>query len=189
MAKKEPAKVIRPALERVFISEADQYLFGQGTHYDIYKKLGAHPSVEEGQEGMYFAVWAPNAKEVHLVGDFNEWNTSSHCMKKCGPIGIYELFVPGLGEGQKYKFLITTKKEEHLYKADPFANHAEYRPGTASVTTDLRGFIWEDEKWMQERDEKDVLAQPMSVYECHIGSFMKHPDPRRGCLRWFLHQR
>jgi 1,4-alpha-glucan branching enzyme len=117
MAKGKQTKAVKPVREKVFISEADQYLFGQGTHYDIYKKLGAHISVENKQEGIYFAVWAPNAKEVHVVGDFNEWNPTTHIMKKCGPIGIYELFVPGLGEGVKYKYLITTPSGEKLYKA------------------------------------------------------------------------
>ena len=180
MGKARQKKPETPVREKVFISEADQYLFGQGTHYDIYKKLGAHISVEGDKEGVYFAVWAPNAECVHVVGDFNQWNATSHPMKKCGPISIYELFVPGLGEGEKYKYLITTQTGDRLYKADPFANHAEYRPGTASVTTDLQGFKWEDEKWMSERDGKDVLKQPLSIYECHIGSFMKHPDGTEG---------
>ena len=97
-------------------------------------------------------------------------------MEKLGPGGIHKLFVPGVQEGCMYKFLITTQDGHKLYKADPFANYAEYRPGTASRVTDLSGFAWEDGKWMEERDKKDVQKQPMAVYECHIGSFMKHPD-------------
>ena len=180
MAKKTIDRVVQNKRENVFISEADQYLFGQGTHYDIYKKLGAHLSVEDGKEGVFFGVWAPNAKAVSVVGDFNNWNPEAHDMKKTGSIGIYSLFIPGIGEGEKYKFLITTETGEQLYKADPFANYAEYRPGTASVITDLQDFQWNDEKWMQERDKKDVLKQPISIYECHIGSFMKHPDGTEG---------
>ena len=180
MAKKTIDRVVQNKRENVFISEADQYLFGQGTHYDIYKKLGAHLSVEDGKEGVFFGVWAPNAKAVSVVGDFNNWNPEAHDMKKTGSIGIYSLFIPGIGEGEKYKFLITTETGEQLYKADPFANYAEYRPGTASVITDLQDFQWNDEKWMQERDKKDVLTQPISIYECHIGSFMKHPDGTEG---------
>ena len=163
----------------VFISEADQYLFAQGTHYDIYKKLGAHPSVEDGAEGVFFGVWAPNAVAVHVIGEFNGWNEESHPMEKIGPGGIHKLFVPGVQEGCMYKFLITTQSGEKLYKADPFANYAEYRPGTASRVTDLSGFSWEDERWMSERDQKDVQKQPLAIYECHIGSFMKHPDGTR----------
>ena len=170
------AKAEMPEKEAVFISEADQYLFAQGTHYDIYKKLGAHPSREEGEDGVFFGVWAPNAASVHVIGEFNGWNEESHPMEKLGPGGIHKLFVPGVREGSMYKFLITAQDGQKLYKADPFANYAEYRPGTASRVTDLSGFAWEDEKWMAERDQKDVQKQPMAAYECHIGSFMKHPD-------------
>ncbi len=163
--------------ETVFISEADQYLFAQGTHYDIYKKLGAHVSVEDGVKGMYFGVWAPNAASVHVIGTFNGWNEQAHPMKKLGPGGIHALFIPGVGEGELYKFLITTPNGEKLYKADPFANHAELRPGTASKTTDLSGFNWTDDAWMTERDSKNYYKEPMAVYECHIGSWMRHPEP------------
>ncbi len=162
--------------ERVFISEADQYLFSQGTHYDIYKKLGAHPSTEKGVKGIYFGVWAPNAKAVHVIGSFNGWNESEHPMEKLGPVGIWGLFIPGVKTGEMYKFLITTQEEQKLYKADPFANQAEYRPGTASIIADLEGFVWTDRTWMEKRAQKDVQKEPMAIYECHIGSFMKHPD-------------
>ncbi len=162
--------------EKVFVSEADQYLFAQGTHYDIYKKLGAHLSAENGKEGVYFAVWAPNAKEVHVVGSFNGWEENAHPMELLGAGGIWGLFVPGIGEGEMYKFLIIAKDGRKLYKADPFANYAEYRPGTASIVTDLEGFAWKDQKWMEERDKKDMNKEPLAIYECHIGSFMKHPD-------------
>lgn len=162
--------------QKVFISEADQYLFAQGTHYDIYKKLGAHLSVERGKKGVFFGVWAPNAQSVHLIGTFNDWNETSHEMKKLGPGGIWKLFVPDAKEGDMYKFLVTAEDGRKLYKADPFANFAEYRPGTASIVTDLGGFAWKDEKWLAARDKKDMNREPMAVYECHIGSFMKHPD-------------
>ncbi len=164
------------ATEKVFISEIDQYLFAQGTHYDIYKKLGAHPSVEDGVEGIYFAVWAPNAQSVSVVGTFNGWDEYAHPMEKLGPGGIWARFIPGVGQGELYKFLITARDGRKLYKADPFANHAEKRPGTASVTTDISSFEWNDSEWMEARDKKDVNKQPMAIYECHIGSFMKHPD-------------
>lgn len=161
----------------VFISEADQYLFAQGTHYDIYKKLGAHPSVENGVKGMFFGVWAPNAASVHVIGTFNDWDEEAAPMKKLGPGGIHAVFIPGVGTGELYKFMITTPEGEKLYKADPFANHAEMRPGTASKTTDLSGFKWTDEAWMKERDSADLNKEPMAVYECHIGSWMRHPRP------------
>lgn len=161
----------------VFISEADQYLFAQGTHYDIYKKLGAHPSVQDGQEGMFFGVWAPNAASVHVIGSFNDWNETAAPMQKLGPGGIYALFIPGVNTGELYKFLITAPSGEKLYKADPFANSAEMRPGTASRTTDISNFKWSDDLWMKERDGKDYNKEPMAIYECHIGSWMRHPRP------------
>ena len=161
----------------VFISQDDQYLFAQGTHYDIYEKLGAHPSCEDGEEGMFFAVWAPNAKQVYVIGEFNDWNESATPMTKLGPGGIHSVFVKGVGTGVLYKYLIITQEGEKLYKADPFANSAEVRPGTASRTTDLTKFRWTDTTWMKERDLKDYNKEPMAIYECHIGSWMRHPRP------------
>ncbi len=166
--------------KKVFISEADQYLFSQGTHYDIYKKLGAHLSCEDGKEGVYFGVWAPNARQVHVIGSFNDWDEEAAPMEKLGPVGIWGLFIPGVETGVMYKFMITAQDGRKLYKADPFANHAEYRPGTASIVTELEGFPWEDGAWMEARDKKDVYKQPMAIYECHVGSFMKHPDGKEG---------
>ena len=161
---------------RVFVSETDAYLFGNGTHYDIYKKLGAHPSVEDGEKGFFFAVWAPNAKAVHVVGAFNEWDEEKYPMKKLNDGGIWTLFIPGLGAGELYKYCITTKDGSKVYKADPFANSAELRPGTASKTADITGFRWSDGRWMNKRGKKNPNQQPLAIYECHIGSWMKHPD-------------
>ena len=170
-------KTGKKAENEIFISEADQYLFAQGTHYDIYKKLGAHPSVQDGQKGMFFAVWAPNAASVHVIGTFNEWNETANPMKKLGPGGIHAVFIPGVGVHELYKFLITTPYGEKLYKADPFANSAELRPGTASRTVDISGFKWTDDSWMKEREGKDYNHEPLAIYECHIGSWMRHPRP------------
>ena len=170
----------KKSLETVFISEADQYLFAQGTHYDIYKKLGAHPSEEDGVSGTYFAVWAPNAASVHVIGTFNGWDEGANPLAKLGPGGIYSAFIPGVGTGELYKFLITTPDGRKLYKADPFANAAEYRPGTASVVTDLSGIKWSDDTWMGARAKKDWNAEPIAIYECHIGSWMKHPNGEEG---------
>lgn len=167
-------------VEKVFISEADQYLFAQGTHYDIYKKLGAHVSEENGKKGMYFAVWAPNAKAVHVIGTFNNWDETAHPLEKLGPGGIYSTFIPGVKTGELYKFLIETPDGRKLYKSDPFGNWAEYRPGTASRTTDLSGIKWSDDKWVFSRDKKDWTEEPISIYECHIGSWMKHPNGTEG---------
>lgn len=162
---------------RVFISEADAYLFGQGTHYDIYKKLGAHPSQENGEKGYFFGVWAPNAAQVYVIGDFNEWREESNPMVRMEESdGIWTAFIPGVQEGSLYKFLILTPEGRKIYKADPFANYAEFRPGTASRTTDLSTFRWTDQKWLEDRSRKNLYEEPMAVYECHIGSWMKHPS-------------
>lgn len=162
---------------RVFISEADAYLFGQGTHYDIYKKLGAHPSQENGEKGYFFGVWAPNAAQVYVIGDFNEWKDESNPMVRMEESdGIWTAFIPGVREGSLYKFLILTPEGRKIYKADPFANYAEFRPGTASRTTDLATFRWTDQKWLEDRSRKNLYEEPMAVYECHIGSWMKHPS-------------
>ena len=179
--KKETKKTVKkevqkPEENQVFISEADQYVFGQGTHYDIYKKLGAHPSVENGVKGMFFAVWAPHAASVNVIGTFNNWDEDLHVMTKIGPIGIYTLFLPGVGENEMYKYLIRTPEGEKLYKADPFANYAEMRPGNASKTYDITKFKWTDGAWMTSRNGRDYNKEPLAIYECHIGSWMKHPD-------------
>ncbi len=162
--------------QRVFISEDDEYLFGQGTHYEIYEKLGAHPSEEKGKKGYFFAVWAPNAADVHVVGDFNGWDESANQMKKTKTGNIWTLFIPGVGIGALYKFLITTQDGRKLYKADPYANYAELRPGNASRTTDLSNFKWSDGKWYDSIKGKDPNRMPIAIYECQIGSWMKHPD-------------
>lgn len=156
-----------------FISDLDCYLFGAGTHYDIYQKLGAHPKTYQGKEGIYFGVWAPHAKAVHLVGDFNGWNPEANPMSKLPDSGIWEYFNPGMKTGELYKFAITTETGKILYKADPFAFRAEYRPGTASVTTDIRGFNWTDQTWMSARRQADLRKMPISIYEVHLGSWRK----------------
>ena len=161
------------------IGELDRYLFGGGRHYQLYHKLGAHPYTYRGQDGYYFAVWAPHAAAVSLVGDFNAWNPDATPMKPVADSGIYELFVPGLGVGQLYKFAITTHTGTILFKADPYAFSAEYRPGTASVTADIRGFKWNDSKWMESRAGTDPVKAPISIYEVHLGSWKKKNRPEK----------
>ena len=159
-------------------TELDRYLFGQATHYDIYRKLGAHFAEVKGVKGVYFDLWAPNAERVFLIGSFNGWNETANEMTRLKPetMGIYELFIPGLKEGELYKYLIETKDGKRLYKADPYANYAELRPGTASAIADIEHFKWTDSKWMENRKkEEDVYAQPMAIYEVHPGSWKRHP--------------
>ena len=166
----------KKADNRIVITADDQYLFGQGTHYEIYKKLGAHPSLEKGKKGINFAVWAPNAKEVFVFGTFNNWDEWSHPMKRLGEGGIYSVFVEGATVGDQYKYIIVTHDGRRLYKADPYANHAQMRPETASIVADISKLKWTDAEWMKARALKDMNAEPMAIYECHIGSWMKHPN-------------
>ena len=161
--------------EKLQFTELDQYLFGQGTHYDVYRKLGAHPVKQGKKEGVYFAVWAPNAQAVSVIGEFNDWNEQAAPMKKAGPIGVFETFVPGAKIGQLYKFFIVGMNGEHIYKADPYANEAELRPGTASRITDIGDYKWKDTTWMKNRQKFDETKDAMAIYEVHPGSWMKHP--------------
>ena len=158
-------------------SELDMYFFGQATHYEIYHKLGAHPTEEKGKKGVYFAVWAPNAAKVSVIGSFNNWQEDVNEMERQEPMGVYETFIPEASVGDMYKFYIETRDGRRLYKADPYANYAELRPGTASIVADIDHFKWTDKKWMEKRrGMEDVHSQPMAIYEVHPGSWMRHPD-------------
>ncbi len=157
------------------IGELDQYLFGQGTHYEIYKKMGAHKVKSGRKTGVYFAVWAPHAKRVSVVGDFNDWDTTADIMTREEPLGIYTLFIPGVEEGMLYKYCIETQNGDLLFKADPFANYAEMRPGTASRVTDISNLKWTDNAWMENRKTWNQDETPVSIYEVHIGSWRRRP--------------
>ncbi len=163
------------AKENFRIGELDQYLFSMGTHYDIYKKMGAHEAVMNGKKGVYFAVWAPNAATVSVIGEFNGWREEANPMTRLEPSGIYGGFVVGAKVGMLYKFFIKTKDGRGLYKADPFANYAEQRPGTASRITDITKLRWSDAAWMEARKQRDNDSLPVSIYEVHPGSWKKHP--------------
>ncbi len=160
-------------------TELDSYYFGQGTHYDIYQKLGAHPQKHDKVSGVCFDVWAPKAARVYVIGDFNDWNETAHEMQRIEPheMGVYELFIPEVKEGALYKFLIVTPDGRKLYKSDPYANYAELRPGTASIVTDISKIKWSDNAWMNKRRElaESIYEQPMAIYEVHLGSWKRHP--------------
>ena len=161
-------------------TEMDCYLFGQATHYDIYRKMGAHVMTENGESGVGFDVWAPHADRVYVIGEFNGWNETSHEMHRVEPdtMGVYELFVPGVKLGCMYKYLIIAKDGRRLYKADPYANYAQLRPETASIVTDISHFKWTDTTWMKHRallTKETIYEQPMAIYEVHPGSWMRHP--------------
>ena len=168
-------KSTKKKLQPYEIGELDQYLFGQGNHYEIYQKMGAHKVTCKGKEGVYFAVWAPHARRVAVIGDFNDWDFEADYMERQEPLGIYTLFVPGVKEGDLYKFCIETEQGKRIFKADPFANYAELRPGTASRVTDISHLKWTDDAWMKAREIWDHKVNPMSIYEVHMGSWMRHP--------------
>ena len=168
-----------------FITEVDRYLFNNGRHYEIFEKMGAHPKKYKGKSGMYFAVWAPHAEQIGVVGDFNSWNPEANPMQPLADSGIWEAFVPGIATGELYKYAITTKSGKILFKADPYAFSEEYRPGTASVTTDISGFQWSDDAWMEKRGSADPLNAPISIYEVHLGSWRRKNRPEKdGCYTY-----
>lgn len=156
------------------ITENDIRLFKSGIHYEIYKKLGAHPKRIDDQDGISFSVWAPNAQKISVIGDFNGWDIENNKMNPIGDSGIFELFIPGALIGQRYKYAIKTLNDEILHKSDPYANYSERRPGNASVVTDISNFNWSDNQWLKKRQKLDLKKKPMSIYEVHIGSWKKH---------------
>ena len=165
--------------ETGFITAGDRYLFGEGTHYEIYNKLGAHPKTFDGKDGYYFAVWAPHAASVSVVGDFNNWDPDACPMQVLETSGIYERFIPGIKPGELYKFAITTQTGKVIFKADPFAQYAEYRPGTASITAFNDTFRWTDDAWVQKRENTNPREAAMSIYEVHLGSWKKKNRPEK----------
>lgn len=153
------------------LGEVDEYLFGKGVHYQIYEVLGARLTKHQGCPGVKFAVWAPSAKAVSLVGDFNHWDGRSNPMRSMGASGIWELFVPGLEEGAKYKFEIRTQAGSIRIKSDPYALSSELRPLTASKVASVDSFHWDDHHWMQRRDHEKNQPKPLNIYEVHLGSW------------------
>ena len=153
-----------------WLTDFDLYLFGEGKHYQIYEKLGSHLTEIEGQSGVYFAVWAPNAQEVAVVGDFNNWERHQ-CPMKPNQMGIWETFVPGLKAGEKYKYAIKNAQGNYCLKTDPYGYQQELRPATASIVTDL-SYSWQDQSWLEKRRQTDPHDIPISVYEVHLGSWL-----------------
>jgi 1,4-alpha-glucan branching enzyme len=155
------------------LGESDLYLFGQGDDRRIFEKLGAHLRVVDGVTGVSFAVWAPNAKRVSVVGDFNQWDGRRHPLRRLGTSGVWEIFVPGVGVGAHYKFELVTTEERLMLKTDPFGFFFEKPPKNAAIVWDTRAFAWSDEAWLQRRRSADPLRAPLSVYEVHLGSWRK----------------
>jgi 1,4-alpha-glucan branching enzyme len=166
------------------LTELDLHLFGEGNHHSIYRKLGAHPTSREGLEGTRFAVWAPNAQRVSVVGDFNFWDGRRHAMHALAASGIWELFIPGVFPGALYKFEILARDQQLLLKADPYGFQMQLRPDNASVVADLSGYDWNDAAWMTQRREWDPLRAPISIYELHPGSWRRSWHRTPAFLNW-----
>jgi 1,4-alpha-glucan branching enzyme len=168
------------------LTEFDLYLMGEGRHYDTYEKLGAHIKTVEGVSGVQFAVWAPSARRVSVVGDFNRWDGRVHPMRARGSSGIWELFIPDVGEHTVYKFEIVGPQGDVLpLKADPYAFSAELRPNTGSVVANLDKHQWQDGDWMTQRSQRNWLEQPITVYEVHLGSWRRMPEDHN---RWLTYR-
>ena len=166
------------------LTDFDFYLFGEGNHYSIYYKLGAHPGELDGLRGTRFAVWAPNAERVSVVGPFNLWDGRKHAMQVRGGSGIWELFIPDVGPGALYKFEIRTREGRTILKSDPYAFAMELRPGTASIVTTLDGFEWHDQDWVEARASTDHSRRPISIYEVHPGSWRRDYERTPQFLNW-----
>lgn len=159
-------------------SEFDLYLFHEGTLFEGYKMFGAHFEISEERQGFRFTVWAPNARSVSVVGDFNNWEPGESPLDPVSHSGVWTVFIEGIGEGERYKYAIQTPSDSIILKADPYAFYAETRPSTASLTCRLDGYEWQDSKWMRKREKEDVYHRPMMIYECHLGSWKKDKDGR-----------
>ncbi len=160
------------------LGELDRYLLAEGTHHDSYRLLGAHPLNHQGLDGTAFAVWAPNARRVSVVGAFNDWDGRRHPMRLHPGCGVWELFLPAIEPGQCYKFEILGADAQLLLKADPYARHAELPPATASRVWADGSHAWGDQAWLAERAQRQSLDQPLSIYELHAGSWKRHADGR-----------
>ncbi|MCA9128660.1 MAG: 1,4-alpha-glucan branching protein GlgB [Planctomycetales bacterium] len=166
------------------LTEFDLYLFGQGRNWQIYNKMGAHSRTVDGTAGVNFAVWAPNAETVQVVGDFNHWDGQQHPMRKHIPAGVWELFVPNMKPGEKYKFRVRTMGGSTIDKTDPFGFYAEMPPRTASIVTPLDTYQWQDENWLERRASRDALKDPINIYELHLGSWRRDPNEHHGWMNY-----
>ena len=157
------------------ISDGDLKKFEAGIWYDVYEKLGAHVMEIQGVRGVYFAVWAPCAMRVSVTGDFNMWDGRRHQMRRLGDSGVFELFIPGLDVGAVYKYEVKTRKGDSMLKADPYGNYVELRPNNASIVWDINRYQWNDQRWLEEREKSGQKNRPMSIYEMHLGSWIRKP--------------
>src|SRR5579871_125988 len=159
------------------LSSFDLHLFGEGQHHQIYEKMGAHPREVNGVKGVHFVVWAPSAQRVSIIGDFNQWDGRRHPMQRCNDGGVWELFIPDLGVGERYKYAIVSNFQGYYTeRADPYGFYAEVRPATASVVFDLDQYQWQDADWLNSREKRQALDAPLAIYEMHLGSWRRSAE-------------
>jgi 1,4-alpha-glucan branching enzyme len=174
---------VDPSNVEYWLTDFDRYLFGSGNHWKLYEKLGAHPRRVQDQQGVNFALWAPNAQSIQVVGDFNHWDGRAHTMRKQIPSGVWELFVPNVQTGMNYKYRVRSLDGRVIDKADPFAFYSEVPPRTASIVHSL-SYQWNDASWLDERAQNRILQKPISIYEVHLGSWRKCQSTNHGWLNY-----
>ena len=174
---------VDPSNVEYWLTDFDRYLFGSGNHWKLYEKLGAHPRKVQDQQGVNFALWAPNAQSIQVVGDFNQWDGRAHPMRKHIPSGVWELFVPNVQTGMNYKYRVRSLDGRVIDKADPLAFYSEVPPRTASIVHAL-SYQWNDASWLEDRAQNRVLQKPISIYEVHLGSWRKCPSTNHGWLNY-----
>jgi 1,4-alpha-glucan branching enzyme len=161
---------------RPVLGELDLHLFGEGNHFEIYEKLGSHVMTIDGVKGVHFAVWAPNARRVSVIGNFNRWDGRRHPMRIHPGVGVWEIFIPGLDEGEIYKYEIKTRDSHLRIKTDPYAFRMELRPNNAAIVHRLDHAEWHDEKWLEQRRATNLIEKPLAIYEVHLGSWRQKPN-------------
>ncbi|HIR90253.1 MAG TPA: 1,4-alpha-glucan branching protein GlgB [Candidatus Limicola stercorigallinarum] len=182
MKKKTQDTPSAPASDKplLIMTDDDIYMFGNGTWKRSWEKMGAHPDVQDDQEGWHFCIWVPDVKSVHVVGDFNNWDPTANKLSPVGKSDMWQGFVPGLQQGDLYKYAIETNEGNLLYKADPYAFYAEQTPGTASRLMDITGYEWGDDEWLEHRRTHNHMTQPLNIYEVHLGSWRRHGNEPQG---------
>lgn len=166
------------------LNSVDLHLFNEGSHHRIYEKMGSHPGKYQGEQGVFFSVWAPNATSVRVVGDFNEWNPECHWLSPQESSGIWSGFIEGAHVGQRYKYAIESKQGSVVWKSDPYGFAMEFRPSTASVITEIHQYDWKDHSWMEQRPHQSILEKPISIYEVHLGSWRRIPEENNRFLTY-----
>ena len=181
-----PASAPGDVEQGAYLTDFELHLFGEGTYLRAWEKFGAHRLGEGAHAGTRFAVWAPNAEAVSVIGEFNDWDAARHPLRSLGDSGVWEGFVPGVTHGALYKYAIRSRhKGYRAEKSDPFGFFFEMRPRTASVVWDLSGYEWGDADWMSARPDRNALDAPMSIYEVHLGSWMRAPEEGQ---RWLTYR-